>query len=617
MPSLLGRETLLSVTISCTLAASAAQAESTQKLDDINVTATRTARTIDETLAPVEIITRQQIERSQAKDLIGLLTGRAGLDLPIAGGYGQTTSIYLRGTGSSQTLVLIDGIRVGEIVTSIPTLQKLPLAQIDRIEIVRGPRSSLYGADAIGGVIQIFTRQGEPGINPSAVAAFGTNNTIDLSANLSGGSERTRFNLNASHFKTDGINAIKLNNPDRDGYRNDSLGGSFSHAFASGQKINLQFMHAQGETNYDGFDPTADYREDFVQQTLNGKFTFMPMEAWDLTLSAGESRNESDNYTNDLPAGEFNTRRLQAFWQNDIYLADDQIITAGLDYLRDELESSVQFAEARRDNKAAFAQYQGIFGAFSLTAGARRDDNEAFGGHTTGNVAVGYDLTASIRTTAAFGTGFKAPDFSQLYWPFSFGFQGNPDLKPEESKNIELGLKGSYSWGGWSFNLFQNDIENLIQNVFDPVTFLLQPENVAQARIRGLETSLDTRLADWDLSGSLTLLDPRDRDTDEVLLRRARKTLRLDADRQFGASGIGISLIAQDSRTDQDFSTFPAQTVDLAGYALVNLRASHRLSNEWIVRGQIKNLLDKEYETVKTYNSLGREVFVSIAYAPK
>ncbi|MBA1446849.1 MAG: TonB-dependent receptor [Gammaproteobacteria bacterium] len=153
--------------------------------------------------------------------------------------------------------------------------------------------------------------------------------------------------------------------------------------------------------------------------------------------------------------------------------------------------------------------------------------------------------------------------------------------------------------------------------MFDPVTFLLQPENVAQARIRGLETSLDTRLADWDLSGSLTLLDPRDRDTDEVLLRRARKTLRLDADRQFGASGIGMSLIAQDSRTDQDFSTFPAQTVDLAGYALVNLRASHRLSSEWIVRGQIKNLLDKEYETVKTYNSLGREVFVSIAYAPK
>lgn len=599
-------KTILGPVVGCLVMLGTASAEDTVLLERINVTATRTARTVDQTLAPVEIITRNEIERSQATDLTDLLAGRAGIDLISRGGYGSVSSLYLRGAKSEQVLVLIDGVRIGSASSGGPTLHTLPLAQIERIEIVRGPRSSLYGADAIGGVIQIFTRRGEAGLHPSASLTLGSNDTREISTGLSAGTHQTRYQLGLASLETNGISAIKNNNPDRDGYTNHSINAGLGHVFAGGQQLDLQLLRTQGRVEYDDeFDTTGRYESDFVQQVASAKLTFSPTRQWDVSLSLGENRDETD----DRVYGEINTRRTQASWQNDFTLAQEQLLSIGLDLLNERVNGSVDFAEDTRNNQAAFSQYQGIFGRFDLSAGLRYDDNDAFGSHTTGNLALGYAFTPALKGILSYGTAFKAPSFNDLYYP---GFS-NPDLQPEESASYELGLTGKPGWGGWELRLFVTEIDNLIQ--YNPNAG--RPENIAAARIEGLESRIDTRLAGWDLAASLTLLDPRDQESGEVLQRRVRKTLRLDADRSFGKHAFGISCIAQDRRADVDYTSWPATPVSLGGYGLVNLRLSRQLSRDWVLRGQIKNLFDQEYETVYRYNSLGRELFLSIAYTPE
>jgi vitamin B12 transporter len=597
---------LFHVLTGCLLMASAAEAEVPVSLERINVTATRTARTLDQTLAPVEIITRCEIERSQALDVPGLLAGRAGIDLISRGGYGSVSSLFLRGSKSEQVLVLVDGVRVGPASSGGPSLHTLPLDRIERIEIVRGPRSSLYGADAIGGVIQIFTRQGQTGLHPGASLTLGSNETRELSADLAGGRAQTRYQLGLSSLETDGINAIRENNPDRDGYTNQSFNAGLAHEFTNHRRLDLQLLHTQGRIEYDDeFDTTGRYETDFLQQVANARFSFSPARYWDLSLSLGESRDETD----DLVYGEIKTRRTQASWLNDLHLSDRELLTAGIDLLQERIHGSVDYAQDARDNRAVFGQYQGTLDALELAAGLRYDDNQAYGGHTTGNLALGYALTPGLKAILSYGTAFKAPSFNDLYYP---GFS-NPELLPEESASWELGLTGEPAWGDWELRLFVTETDNLIQ--YNPNAG--QPENIATARIKGLESRIATRLAGWDLAANLTLLDPRDEDSGELLQRRARQTLRLDADRRFSKTTFGLSILAQDGREDLDYTTWPATPVELGGYALVDLRLSHRMSRDWQLRGQIKNLFDQAYETVYRYNSLGRELFITLAYAPE
>jgi vitamin B12 transporter len=273
------------------------------------------------------------------------------------------------------------------------------------------------------------------------------------------------------------------------------------------------------------------------------------------------------------------------------------------------VSGTVDFAEDARHNQAVFGQYQGTFAAVELTAGLRYDDNQAYGGHTTGNLALGYVLTPRLKAILSYGTAFKAPSFNDLYYP---GYS-NPELLPEESASWELGLTGKPAWGDWELRLFVTETDNLIQ--YNPNA--RQPENIASARIEGLESRIATQLAGWELAANLTLLDPRDEESGELLQRRARKTLRLDAERRFGEIGFGLSFLAQDGREDLDYTTWPATPVHLGGYGLVDLRLSRRLSRDWLLRGQVKNLFDKDYETVYRYNSLGRELLITLSYAPQ
>ena len=603
------------ITAAITLALPYTSASAMTELDAINVTATRTAQTVDETLAAVTVITREDIDNLQDQDLTELLDGLPGLTVTNNGGLGKTASIRLRGTGTGQTLVIIDGVRIGSATLGEASLQHLPLQNIDRIEVVRGPLSHLYGADAVGGVIQIFTRKGAQGTQINAELGYGSHDTSSSTFGISGAHNKTNYNLQISQLKSDGISTFKDNNPDRDGYRNQSFSGQLGHHFSDDLKLGVNILYAEGDTEFDStwIPITRDFSSDFVQQSVSGKLEYSPTVWWDLKLSIGETKDETTNLIDGNFSSLFDTKRHQTSWQNNFFIGDNSILTLGMDYLRDEVAASTTLTEDRRHNYGYFTQYQRTLGAHNIVIALRHDDNDAFENRSTGNIAWGYEFSEQLQFNASYGTAYAAPTFNDLYYSDIWGSIGNPNLTPEKSKSIEFGLRGKQGWGHWSLNAFRTSIKGLIEWVeITPMSFTYTPQNVSKARIKGLEGSISSRLAGWDISGNLTLLDPRNTVTDKQLLQRHKRTLRINIDRDFGNIHIGATLQARSYHYKDASNTERA-----SGFATVDLRASHQLTSNWELGAEVSNLFDKEYEAIKGFNTEGRAIFATISYRSK
>lgn len=599
---------LLAAVLAASAVSSHAATDITES-DPIVVTATRTAQTADEALASVTVITREDIERRQATSLSELLTGLAGIDGTVSGGYGKTTSLFLRGTNSDHVLVMVDGIKIGSATTGMAALEFLPLTQVERIEIVRGPRSSLYGSEAVGGVVQIFTRRGMDKSETHAEAGAGSYSTRAVSAGISSAKDNTGLSITASRFTTEGFNAQKptyglfgVNEPDKDGYRNDSVTARFGHRFDGNTEIDVHLFRAQGNTDYDG---NYQNQTDFVQQAMGADLSFSPVNDWQIKLRAGQSRDDTDNFKDRTFSSRFDTQRDTASWQNDVTLGKNQLLTLGVDRETDRVSSTTAYTTDRRDNKGVFGQFQSRRDNDDFLIALRLDDNDTFGKYSTGNAAWGHAFSTTVRQTVSYGTAFKAPAFNQLYYPN----YGNPDLQPEKSKSFEAGLHGKQAWGGWDVRAYQTDIDDLINTVCDTTTWICAAANVNKARIRGLETQLSTTLAGWQSGLNLSVTDPRDIGTDHVLPRRSKQTLRLDADRAFGKARFGIAWLTQDRRFDD-----ADNIVAMGGYGLLNLRAQYDLSKDWLLRARLDNVFDRQYETAHNYNSPGRSLFMSLNY---
>ncbi|MDP1996812.1 MAG: TonB-dependent vitamin B12 receptor [Gallionella sp.] len=587
-----------------------------ETLPDIVVTATRTAQSADAALASVSIITRQDIARLQAQSLPDVLRGVAGLTLSNNGGAGKATSVFLRGTNADHVLVLVDGIKVGSATTGTASFQDIPVAQIERIEIVRGPRASLYGSEAIGGVIQIFTRKGGGALTPSFSATAGSYGTVNGMFGLSGGGEQGWFNAKVDQQNIKGFNA-KRNatgaDLDKDGYHNSSFGLNGGYRFDNGVIADAHALRANSKNQYDA--GGANENKD-VQQVLGGSLKFAPMQAWNMTLRAGRSLNDSNDLLNGVSSSIFNTQRDSLSWQNDIALDSRQLISAGLDYQNDRVDSTTAYAQTARSNKALFGQYQGGFGAHSLEASLRRDNNQQFGGHNTGGLGYSYAINDATRLTASYGTAFKAPTFNNLFWPFKdygvYGsYVGNPNLRPEQAKSSEVGFHYTKGRQGIDVVYFDNRIRDLIAS---NGLLAAMPINLAQVRINGLEAQFKTEAADWGINGTLTLQDPRQAsgaNQGKLLNRRATEAMRIEVARGFGAYRIASSLYAEGRRFDDI-----GNTKRLGGYGLLDVRAEYRIAADWLVQGRIDNLLDKQYETAQFYNQAGRGLYFTLNYQP-
>jgi vitamin B12 transporter len=601
--------------------AAQAQDRGTTDLDEVVVSGTRTAVAVEDSLVPAQVINREAIQRSQARSLSELLQGRAGISLANQGGAGKITTLNLRGTESDHVLVLIDGVRMGSATAGLPALQDLPIDQIDRVEIVRGPRSSLYGSEAIGGVIQVFTRRNTGKVRPNFRIGVGSDSTREASAGIGGGNARGWFGADVAHTRTDGFNACRgrgpdpgipfdfgagcfTDEPDRDGYRNTSANLRGGYSFTDTLTMEANALRAEGKSEFDG---SFTNRSETVQQVIGTKLRYTPSEKVDLQLSLGRNDDKSDDFHDDVQSGYFETRRYVASLQGDFTVAANQLLTAGIDWQDDKVESATDFDVTQRDNLAGFVEYQGRFGAHQLQASVRNDDNEQFGNHTTGSLGYGFGFDNGLKLTASVATGFKAPSFNDLYYPFF----GNPDLKPEESESVNLGIaRYADSWN-WTFNVYQNKVDQLIS--YDAAIFL--PNNIDEARIRGAEFTVDFTLGGFDIATQLSHTDPRNRSAgpnhDNLLARRPRNTARIDVDRAFGAFRTGVTFNAAGERYDN-----LANTDRLGGYSTLDLRLEYAIAPAWTLQAKVGNVFDRDYETVAWYNQAGRTYGLSLRYQP-
>ncbi len=600
-----------------------AQVEDVDELDPIVVTATRTAQTGDETLASVTVVDRAEIDRRQSRTMTDVLRGLPGVEISSNGGLGHNTSVYLRGTRPDHTLLLIDGVRIGSASSGFLPWASIPLGQVERVEVVRGPSSSLYGSEAIGGVVQVFTRRGEAGpLTPRLLVGAGTYNSVNAQFGLSAGTETDYgsgwFDAGLGFDQTQGFNVCSgaprsaggggcgVYEFDDDGYTNGNGSLRAGWSFSDRLELDVNFLRSVGDLDYDGSLFFGNEKRQ-VLQVAGARVVAQPFDPWTLTLRAGRSWDDSEIFANGRFINRLDTRRDQLSWQNDIAFAPEQLATLGIDYLRDELDTPTAYAETSRNTIGVFGQYLGSLLGQDLQLSLRHDDNEQYGGKTTGNALWGYLFDNGLRLTAGYGTAFKAPTFNDLYFP---GF-GNLDLEPENSRSVELGLSGRHRWGAWAVNAYQTDIDDLI--AFDPATF--SPMNIDRARIRGLEFWTTAQLSGWLLDANLTLLDPRNEsegpNDGKLLPRRAEQIFRFDADRQFGKIGLGATLFVSGRRFDDD-----ANRIRLDSYALVDLRADFAFSDSLRIEGRIENLFDEDYETAHFFNQPGRTVFVALRYEP-
>ncbi len=608
----------LSLALALALPGIASAEQAPTELDDVVVTATRTPVSIADSVVPVQVIDREQIDRSQAGSLLDLLRGRAGLDFVNQGGPGKITSLFMRGSASSQVLVLVDGVRIGAASSGMPALQDLPIDQIERVEIVRGPRSSLYGSEAIGGVIQIFTRAAGQGLQQNLALTAGSHNLRQASAGFSNRGERGWVSAQGAWQKTDGINACNgsatlfqgcyVDEPDRDGYRNTSLNVRGGYALGETLSVEGHVLDAASRNQYDG-SIYGGNEADNQQRVYGGKLRWAPGDAFGLSAQVGRNDDQADSYY--VQAGKrsfvstFDTRRDTASVQGDFLFAEGQQLSVGGDWQKDQVTSTTAYSIDNRDNTGVFAEYQGRFGAHSLQASVRNDDNEQFGNHTTGSLGYGLALGHGLRLTASAGTGFKAPTFNDLYFPWS----SNPALKPEESTSVNVGIAQYGEGWNWTFNAYESRIDQLIA-----LDSTYTPYNIAKARIRGAELTGFASLAGFDINAQASFTDPRDHTRgaasyDNWLPRRARSSGRLDVDRGFGPLRVGVTATATGHRFDN-----AGNSLRLAGYGTVDLRVEYAINEAWSLQARAANVFDREYETVAWYNQPGREYQLTLRY---
>ena len=569
------------------------------KLDAVIVTASRTAQTVDEALAPVIIISRDEIERSQAIDVADLLRFYAGLDIGRNGNPGSTTSLFIRGTESNHTLVMIDGVKINPGTIGGAALQNINPEIIERIEIVKGPRSALYGSEAIGGVINIITRRAASGTTLNTQVGFGTDQTRRFGAGLTHGAEKWRTGFQINIEQTDGFPSLVTSSDDR-GYDNVSINAFAGIKIGNNNDLELSHWKSAGNSEYLSFGALKD--QDFNNSATALTLKTLPSDTWSSTFKLSHIE---DDVRQTQGADFVQTQRNVLDWQNDIEVNQHHLISTGITLSRentDSLSFGTSF-DIDTDTDAIFIQDNINYGNHQLLLAARHTDHSTFGNYDTWNIEYGYQLNPKLRLLAGVGTAFRAPDSTDR-----FGFGGNPALQPEESRNVELGLRYKpNSHHLYSLSLFNNEIDNLIE--FSGGS----SRNIGEARIRGIEAGWQYNSAPWDIRVEAIAQDPENRDNGDQLSRRAKRSLTTAIGYSRGNYRVGADILTTSSR---DNSAFDTKTLD--GYTLVNLTGTYNVNKELKLNARVENLFDKEYALAATgagdYSIQDRAVFLELRY---
>jgi vitamin B12 transporter len=600
--------------LSLLFAASSVHAQA--QTQSVLITATRSAQSVTDVLLDYDTISSEEIFTGGFASLAELLQKKRGIEMTTNGGPGSASSVFMRGSDNRQSVVLVDGVRVGSSTTGGTSWASIPLAQIDHVEIVYGPLSSMYGADAVGGVIQIFTKQGTGGFSPMLALGFGSYGARSQEAGVSGsttGEHALRYALHVGYEAADGFSASKPTagpftyNPDKDGYRRDNASASLAWQVAGNHELGMNLLSSRLNARFDageGFDDRGIGKLETIAFYLKSKVS----TDWNSHFQAARSVDRNATKAS-FGNSYFDSISRQFIWQNDFKLGSDSLQTVA-EFRQERGESNLKSLRRERNTKALGLAYQLKRDVHLLSASLRYDDNSQYDGQTTGSLAYGFRLNQQWRLSSSIGTSFRAPSFNELYYP-GFGVASN---RPERGRNAEIGLHFAAGGNQFSASLFQNRLKDLLVYAqvcpVEPATHQFGCSyNVNRAQLQGLSLGGSTRWQQWLLKGSLDWQDPRDETAHKRLARRSRQHGSVALEYASGAWKGGVESVFSADRFDD-----AANKNRLGGYGLLNLYGSFEFAKDWTVLARWNNVTGKDYELARFYATAGSNGFVGLRY---
>ena len=613
-------------------------ADNELKTSDVFVTATRTPISKNNVIADVTTISSEDIERAGSSSLPELLQRQPGIEISNLGGPGKVSTIGIRGTSSTHSIVLVDGIRLSAATTGFSAIEHIPLSQIEKIEIVRGPASSLYGQDAIGGVIQIFTKKGVDGFKPYVDIGYGSYNTSNFKSGVRAGNNQTTYAINFAAMNSDGFsafvpnpaNAANSKNLDKDGYKNYSLSSSLSHKINQDYEIDLQYFLSNGKNQFDNrfanFSPSfhGNYRNEIKLETYAMNIKGQINKAWQSSIKLSQSTDkyldlqklnnftfEDDANLKDL----YKTTQDQLSWQNNVALPRGSI-TLLYDFLKQRIKTTDVYEKTQRTNHGVMVGYSLIEDKHNFQSNIRKDFNSAYDDAVTGNIGYAYSVNSNWTIASSYGTAFVSPSFNFLYSLADSFALGNPNLKPEKSKNIEGSIRYKDDSGSMSLTMFQNKIDDfIIYTAPAEAGSRTSTQNLNKAEIQGLTISGDQFFGHFQIKGSATGQSAKNEDTDKYLPRRASLIGNINLNYYIGNWNIGVEETFSGKRFDDK-----ENIVNLSGYALTNIVTDYKINDKLKLNLRLNNVFDKDYSLAAEgasgfrYQTPGRSLFANLRY---
>ncbi|EJD6508690.1 TonB-dependent vitamin B12 receptor BtuB [Providencia rettgeri] len=596
--------------------------------DQLVVSANRFEQPISSILAPVTVVTREDIDHWQSNTVVDVLRRLPGVDIAQSGGMGQQSSLFIRGTESRHVLVLIDGVRLNQAgISGSSDMSQIPISLVQRIEYIRGARSAVYGSDAVGGVVNIITRRDNDGTTLNAGIGSHSYQNYNGSTQQKIG-ENTTVTAAGAYTHTKGFDlAPKDVSPrqyDKDGFLSKSLWLGIEHQFSSEILAYARAYGYDNRTNYDVSEYaglSVDTRKLYSRTYETGLKYHQGKYSSSLMGSYGYSKD----YNFDPRKGQYSesanldeSKQYNIQWGNS-YLLDKGNISAGVDYQRQSIEPSsyAMISEKQTLNNTGIyltGQYA-IIDSVTAEAAIRSDHHSEFNWHTTWQSGLSWEFYEGYKLIGSYATAYKAPNLTQLYAYSSSAYGttlGNPNLKPEESKQWEIGVEGTTGPLFWQVNAYHNDIDNLIayKSGYPTSTY----ENIGEAEIKGVEWVGEFETGILHHQVTYQYVDPRNKKTDKVLERRAKQQVKYQLDWAIDKVDMGLTYQYIGSRYDNDYSQFPSRRVKQGGVSLWDLTAAYPITSHLTIRGKIANMFDKDYETAYGYRTAGREYFLTGSY---
>jgi vitamin B12 transporter len=609
-------------------------ADTTLKTSDVFVTATRTLIPKKNVIADITLISEEEIKLAGYSSLPELLQRQPGIEISNNGGQGKVSTLFLRGASSTHSVILLDGIRIDSATAGLTAIENIPLSQIEKIEIVRGPASSLYGQDAIGGVIQIFTKKGLNGFKPYISFGYGKYNTSIAQGGIRGGDDTTSYAINLSSQNSTGFSAFEPNtnpaatanilNLDKDGYRNKSVSASLSHKINEKLDINFQYFLSQGKNKYDNryanWDPSIDWKNTQDQESLSGTVNSQLTNYWKSSLRVGlgiddyvEKQRYISRATREVD-NVYKTIQNQITWQNDLILPLGSLVL-----LYDKLDQKINvtdtsYSKKDRQNDAYMIGYNLNQANHNFQANVRKDFNSVYRDATTGNIGYSYAIDSNWSIASSFGTAFRSPTFNYLY----AGSNANPDLQPEKSKNIEAQLKYQSDAEFFSFVTFKNKITDFI---ISNGTTGYRPYNINTAEIYGATVSSSHFINHFQVKSSFTVQSPMNESADKYLPRRSNFFGTVGLNYFIQNWNLGFEATGSGNRYNDAENLF-----NIPGYIKTNLFADYQITKNLAMNARVDNVLGKNYTYAYEgnpttdgfrYQTPSQSFFISLRYEPQ